>query len=317
MSARVVVSDQKAIDLEIEREVLSDATLIFERATTEQAVLEATDGADALIVDGYTPVTARVLDQRPNLDVVARAGIGTDNIDLEAATRNDVQVINVPSYCADEVATHALALLLGATRKIHQYDESVRNGIWDWEAAKPVYRLRGSTLGLVGFGTIARQLADRVRGFDLEVIAYSPRTPSDQMAEYDVEKVDFDQLVDRSDLCSIHVPLTSETENLFDRDVFARMQDNAVLVNTARGGVVDEEALNDALASDEIGGAGLDVLEEEPPESSALLDRNDVILTPHVGWYSEEGLGEVRRRAAEQIRQVLRGRQPENPVNTV
>lgn len=317
MANRVVISDQKVTEPDIEREVFLDATIVVERLTNVEEVLEVTTDADALITDGYTPVTGRVLDERPNLEVIARAGIGVDNIDLEAATRTGTQVVNVPTYCADEVAMHALALLFGCVRKIRQYDESVRRGSWDWESARPVHRFRGNTLGIVGFGSTGKRVAKKVEGFDVDIVAHSPRTPAAEMAEYGVRKVDFDELLQESNLVSVHVPLTHETEDLFDRDAFARMRDDAIFVNTARGGVVDEGALHDAVAEGDIQGAGLDVMQDEPPGDSSLLDLEDIVVTPHVAWYSEEGINEVRRHAADQVKQVLQNQSPANPVNEV
>jgi D-3-phosphoglycerate dehydrogenase len=313
MEYTVVLSDNKAVDPTDRAEILEAAGAEIELLddATPETVAAAVQGADALIVDAYTPVTAETLAASDTLRVVGRAGIGVDNIDLEAAAEHGVTVLNVPDYCLEEVATHALALLLACVRGIPTHDRAVKAGDWDWQRHRPVNRMAGRTLGLVGFGSIARRLAARLRTFGLELVAADPFVGAARMADYDVEKVAFGALLDRADYVSVHAPLSADTRGLLSTPEFERLADHAVLVNTARGPVIDERALVDALEAGEIAGAGLDVLESEPPgPDNPLLDREDVVLTPHAGWYSEESQADVSTGVAEGVAAVLRGETP-------
>jgi len=313
MPKSVVVADQKAADLSVERELLDEVGLQFVDSGGD--IAEVAPEANVLITDGYTRVSTDLIDRLPELKAVVRAGIGVDNIDVEAATEKGVYVVNVPDPFTEEVAVHALTLYLCIVRNIQTYDSCVREGEWNWEMGRPVPRLSNQTVGLVGFGSIAKTLARKARGFDFDLVAYSPRTPAAEMVDHGVEKVDFSVLLERADAVSIHAPLTQETARLFDAEAFAVMKDSAVLVNTARGDIVDEDALNDVLAADELRGAGLDTLTTEPPDETPLFDRARVVLTPHVAWYSEEAIEEVREAAARETARILRGETPANPIN--
>lgn len=314
---RVVISDDKTVDYDVEREVLAEAGASVETtlATTPEAVVEACEGAAGLIVNAGTPVTRAVFEACEDLRVVGRAGIGVDNVDVRAAADHGVTVVHVPDYCVDEVSTHALALLLGLVRSVPTYDRGTRAGEWDWEAGRPIRRLRGETLGLVAFGKIPRRLARKVDGFGLDVLAHDPAVAAHEMAHFGVEKVDFEELLARSDLLSVHAPLYEETEGLLDADAFERMGEGVVLVNTARGPVVDEVALADALEDGTVARAGLDVLEEEPPVNSPVVGREDVVVTPHAAWYSETSMVDLRRSVAEDVARVLDGEAPRAPVD--
>jgi D-3-phosphoglycerate dehydrogenase len=316
-SPTVVVTDSDFPDLDIEREVFDElgAELVAGDARSPEEVIEtgADADADALLVQ-YAPITREVFEAL-DLTVVGRYGIGYDCVDVEAATDHGVAVVNVPSYCVEEVATHALSLLLACVRRVPQYDRTVRSGTWDWTRERPIPRLSGRTLGLAGFGKLPRKLAAMVSGFELDVVAFDPYVDETEMAERGVERVDFDELLARSDLLSVHTPLTPETEGLFDRAAFDAMQPTAVLVNTSRGAVVDVDALAAALDAGDIAAAGLDVLPEEPPDDLPLLDRHDAVVTPHVAWYSEASLVELRRTVSEDVARALRGEAPTNVVN--
>lgn len=316
MPPKVIVTDDKTTDLAAKREVLEDigADVVAVEAKTVDRLLDVAEDATAVIPDANTPITRRLIEGIDTLEVVGRAGIGVDNIDLQAAENNDVTVVNVPAYCLDEVTTHALGLALACLRRIPTFDRSVKSGTWDWSVGQPIPRLAGSTFGLIAFGKIARRLAKKLQGFDIDVISYDPYVPEYRMADLDVEKVSFDDLLTRSDIVSIHAPLTDETRCMVDSDAFAAMKDEAVLVNTARGPIVDETVLRDALIDGEIAAAGLDVMEKEPPTDSPLLDRDNVILTPHVAWYSEASREELSRSVAEDVARVLQGEEPEAPV---
>ncbi len=317
MTHTILVTDFDFPNLEIERDVLDgrDVDLVAADAETADEVIEATREveADALLVQ-YAPIDRSVLE---SLDIAAvgRYGIGVDAVDLEAAADEGVVVVNVPDYCEDEVPTHTIALLFACVRKTSLYDRAIAEGTWDWTVGAPIERLSGKTLGFAAFGKLPRRIAERLSGFDLELVAYDPHQSADELAEYGVEKVSFEGLLERSDIVSVHTPLTEETRELFDAEAFAAMADDAVLLNTARGGVVDDEALATALENGELAAAGLDVLPNEPPEDSRLVGRNDVVLTPHVAWYSEESIVELRKSVTRDVCRVLNGDRPENPVD--
>lgn len=317
MSYRVLVSDSKVIDLDAGEAAFTgvDTTIETITARTPDVLLEAAAGADALIVDAGTRVTERVLAGLDSLRVVGRSGIGVDNVDVRAAHEYGITVVNVPEYCLDEVSTHALGMMLSCARKFPQLDRGVRRGEWDWSSAAPVYRLRGRTVGLVGFGKIARSLEAKLRGFDIDVHIYDPYVSATDLAGFDVTRVGFERLLSESDFISIHAPLTEETRGMFDAEAFETMRDHAILANTARGPIVDEGALHTALEAGEIAGAGLDVRETEPPVDSRLSDLENVVLTPHAGWYSEASRRELSRTVGEDVARVLRGDRPRNPVD--
>ncbi|SFL68664.1 D-3-phosphoglycerate dehydrogenase [Halogranum rubrum] len=319
MPPKVVVADQKATDIEMERDLLSglNANVVKTDATSERELIQDALDATAIIVDGYAPMSKRVLDELDQLQVIARAGIGVDNIDVDAATANGVSVVNVPDVSFGNVATHTLALLFACIRKIPLYNERVRSGSWDWKAEKPLFSLEGKTLGVVGFGSIARSLVERLEGTGVDVIGYDHSASRSELQKYGVSKVSFDELLQQADFHSIHVPLTESTEHLYDESTFERIKPGAIIVNTARGGIVDEEALYHAIDTGVISMAGLDVLSQEPPEDSPLLSLDEVIFTPHIAWYSEETITQLRQRATEEVNRVLSGNDPLNPVNTL
>jgi D-3-phosphoglycerate dehydrogenase len=270
--------------------------------------------ADALLVT-YAKITAEMIRQMNRCRIISRFGIGVDNVDIAAATSAGIVVTKVPDYCIDEVSDHALAMLLALVRKIPYANSLVHAGRWEMPAVVPIHRLRGSVLGLVGFGRIPQLIAPKAQAFGLKVIAFDPYIPMDVMRRARVEKVEFDELLKRSDYVSIHSPLLPETRHLFNADVFRKMKPTAYLVNTARGPIVDEAALAHALDAQQIAGAALDVLSQEPPAGSPLFGRNNVILTPHTSFYSVESLVELQVKAAEEVVRVLTQQTPRNPVN--
>jgi D-3-phosphoglycerate dehydrogenase len=313
-----VLSDQKTVDPRTQSEILEAAGVEVQvlEGKTEEAVIEAVRDADGMIVDSVTPVTARVLASSETLSVVGRAGIGVDNVDLEAAAEEGITVVHVPDYCLDEVSTHALSLLLACVRNVPLHDRRVKAGTWDWQEGAPLRRMRGRTLGLAGFGGIARRLASKLRAFGMDVIAYDPNVKATEMDHYGVEKVGFEGLLDRLDYLSVHVPLFEESRGMFSTDEFERMTDDAIVVNTARGGVVDGDALLEALESGEVERAGLDVLESEPPDpDDPLVAREDVVVSPHTAWYSEESRRDLSRSVASDVAAVVNGEEPTNPVD--
>jgi D-3-phosphoglycerate dehydrogenase len=313
----VAVTDSVFPNLDAARRVLLDlgAELRLAAASSRDAIMQAAGSADAVLVT-YAKITGDMIREMPRCRIISRFGIGVDNVDIAAATAAGIVVTKVPDYCIDEVSDHAMALLLAAVRKIPFSDARVHAGEWKMPSVVPIHRLRGTTLGLVGFGRIPQLVAPKARAFGMLVIASDPFVPASVMNAAGVEPVTFDQLVERSDYISIHAPLTPETHHLFDAGVLGRMKPTSYLVNTARGPLVDEAALIDALNAGRIAGAALDVVEQEPPApGSPLLVCRNLILTPHTGFYSEESLVELQTKATEEVVRVLGGQRPRNPVN--
>ena len=312
----VAVSDSVFPNLNPAREVLSriGAELLLAEASTPQAIMQVARDADALLVT-YAKVTAEMIGQMTGCRIIARFGIGVDNVDIAAATNASIVVTRLPDYCLDEVSDHTMALLLALARKIPFANSRAHAGRWEMPAVVPIHRLRGSVLGLVGFGRISQLVATKAKAFGLRVISYDPFVCEETMQRAGVEKVDFSELVKVSDHISIHTPLVPETNHLFNADVFRRMKPTAHLINTARGSIVDEEALAQALDQGRLSGAALDVLSPEPPSTSPLFGRDNVILTPHMSFYSAESLIELQSKAAEEVVRVLTGDAPRNPLN--
>ena len=312
----VAVTDSVFPNLDLARDVLAaiGADVQLAAQPTSEAILEIAVGADALLVT-YARITADMIGQMHRCRIISRFGIGVDNVDLAAATRAGIVVTKVPDYCIDEVSDHTMALLLAVARKIPFANAHVQAGRWEMPAVVPIHRLRGSVLGLVGFGRIPQLVAPKAKAFGLRVIACDPFTPEDVFAQEGVERVELAQLLNRSDFVSIHTPLLPETRGLFNADAFRQMKPTAYLVNTARGPIVDEAALAEALDAGRLAGAALDVMPQEPPAGSPLLGRPNVIITPHTSFYSEESLLDLQRKAAEEVVAVLTGQKPRNAVN--
>jgi D-3-phosphoglycerate dehydrogenase len=312
----VAVADSVFPNLDLAREVLSaiGAQVQLAPEPTPEAIVRVAAGADGLLVT-YAKITADMIAQMPRCRVISRFGIGVDNVDLAAATSAGIVVTKVPDYCLDEVSDHAVALLLALVRKIPASNAHVHAGRWEMKAVVPIHRLRGTVLGLVGFGRIPQLVAPKAQAFGIRVIASDPFVPAEVFAREGVARVDFADLLTQSDYVSIHTPLLPETRGLFNADVFRAMKPGAYLVNTARGPIVDDVALAQALDEGRLAGAALDVMPQEPPDNSPLLGRENVIITPHTSFYSEESLLELQRKAAEEVVAVLSGRPPRNPVN--
>ncbi len=303
-----------------ERAVLHEvpAELVERACPTEEALLAEGRHADAILTLDE-PLTARVIERLENCRVISRFGIAVDRVDIDAATSRGIVVANVPDYCADEVSDHVLALLLGFARRIRALDAAVHAGVWDTPAvAGEVRRLRGQVVGVVGFGRIGRRLAEKAGALGLSVLAHDPYVDGEAVRAAGVEPVALGELLERSDWISLHVPLTAETRHLIDAAALARVKPTAVLLNTARGALVDEDALVDALRERRLGGAGLDVLEREPPAADEpLLGLDNVVVTSHAAFYSVEALAEMRLTAVENVARVLTGRPPLHAVNRV
>jgi len=307
--ARVVIAGASFPDcsaaIDLLRESIDADVADATRLSTAE-IIELLPAADALMTD-YFPVNAAAIDQLKRCQIICRLGVGVDKIDVAAATRAQIPVTYVPDYCRGELADHALALLLAVARRIVHYDRAVRSGTWDYNVPG-VFRLAERTLGLVGFGAIARRLAERVRPLGMHVVASDPYVSDADVEAAGVEVLPLDDLLASSDVVSLHAPLTEETASLIGAAELERMKSSAILINTARGGLVDHNALVAALASGAIAGAGLDVLAPEPPATDdALLSFDNVVVTPHAGHYSEESVLQVQRDGAHEVMRALAG----------
>jgi D-3-phosphoglycerate dehydrogenase / 2-oxoglutarate reductase len=312
----IAVTDSVFPTLEPAQNVLSQigGELRLASQPTLEAILEVAREADGVLTT-YAKMPASLIDQLTRCRVIARFGIGVDNVDLPAATARGIVVTRVPDYCLDEVSDHAMALLLALVRKIPSSNARTHAGRWEMKAVTPIHRLRGTVLGLAGFGQIPRLLARKAKAFGLRVVAFDPFVSAPVMAAGGVERVEFEELLAISDYISIHTPLLPETRHLFNANAFRRMKPGAYLINTARGPIIDEAALARALDEKQLAGAALDVMEQEPPADSPLFGRENVILTPHTSFYSEESLIDLQTKAAEEVLRALTGQPVRNPVN--
>jgi D-3-phosphoglycerate dehydrogenase len=293
-----------------------DPDIRIAKSAAADDILAVAHDADAILVT-YAKLTGELLRQLTRCKVIGRFGLGVDNIDIKAAAERGITVTYVPDYCMAEVSDHAMALLLALARKVTQSNALVQAGRWEMPAVVPLRRLAGQVLGLIGFGNIPRALAPKAKAFGLEVITHDPFVASDVLAVAGVAGVSFDELLVRSDFISVHAPLIPATRGLLNAAAFAKMKAGALIVNTARGPLIDEAALIAALDSGRLGGAALDVVVSEPlAKDSALLHRDNVIFTPHTAFYSVEALQELQTKCASDVARVLSGEPPIYPVKT-
>ncbi len=313
---RVVITDSDLGNGDLEREELDGiAELTVGNCKTEEQIIEIACEADGLLVQ-HAPITRKVIESLERCRAIGRYGSGIDTIDVEAATERGMFVLNVPDYCIEEVSDHACALILSCLRKVVLLNEQVRGGTWSIRAAMPIKRIRGMTLGLVGFGNTGRRVAEKLKGFGMRMIAYDPIVPTSAMDERDVSAFGFEELIGLSDIISLHAPLVEQTYHLIGEKQFRLMKKDAFLINTSRGKLLDEEALHDALKAGSIAGAALDVLAQEPIDpNNPLLKLDNVIFTPHAAYFSDESLELLQRRTARVVAQVLKGEYPDSIVN--
>lgn len=269
---------------------------------------------DALVVRSQVQVDAELIAAAPRLQVIGRAGVGVDNVDLDAATRAGIVVVNAPTGNTIAAAEHTLALLYGVARRTAAADASMRRGEWSRSQFTGV-ELRGKTLGIVGLGKIGQAIAVRARAMEMTVLGVDPFISAEAAANYGVELVELDELLARADIVTVHVPLTRTTKGLLGREALSKLKRGAIVLNVARGGIVDEAALADALGSGQVGGAGIDVFEREPPTGSPLLDAPNTLLTPHLGASTAEAQVLVAEEVAAQVLDVLDGRSARYAVN--
>jgi D-3-phosphoglycerate dehydrogenase len=303
--------------LEAERAELARAGAVLEArpSRTDAEVIAAVNDADA-VLNTIVPITARAIAAMARCRVIVRSGVGVDNVDVTAASQAGIVVANVPDASVEEVSNHALALLLACSRKIVLLDRSLRAGTWSRGLFPPMGTLYGQTLGLVGFGRIARALAAKAQALQMRVLATDPLVPKAEVRRALVEPVDLEQLLAESDFVSVHAPLLEGTRHLIGAAQLRTMKSSAYLINTARGPLIDQVALVEALQSGVIAGAGLDVFEQEPlAADDPLLQLPTVVVTPHAAAYSDSGIRELRRRTGEAAADVLRGVWPRGVAN--
>jgi len=314
---RVVLIEHGYSTVEHERQIISAAggEFIDAECLPLPEALRLCQEAEGVLCR-RSEITAPMLQSFRRCKILVRYGVGTDNVDVNAATAAGIIVGHVPSYCIDEVSTHAIALLLACVRKLVVTNEKVQRGAWDVHRSDPIYRLAGRTLGLVGLGKIGGTVARKMRGWDLQTLAADPYVEPERAQSVGVEVVSLETLFGKSDYISLHCPLLPETRHLVNRESLALMRPGAILVNTARGPVVDTSALLRALDGGLLAGAGLDVFEEEPlPTTSPLRRHAAVVLTDHTAWYSEESQLQLQRTAAEEVVRVCTGGLPLSLAN--
>ncbi len=311
---RVVITDcdHGSVEEEMEEFGRMGAELVLAQVRNEEDLIRVCKEADGLI-NQYALLTRSVLEHLLKCKVVARYGVGVDYIDLKAATDLGIIVANVPDYCVDEVASHAVAMILTLVRKTAFFDRKVKSHQWDFRQGMPIDRIQGKILGLIGCGRIGFAVAKRISAFGVKVLAFDPYI---QKAGEGIELTDLEIILRRSNFISIHCPLNDSTRHLIGEKEFQIMENRPLLINTSRGPIIKEKALIKALEEGRISGAGLDVLETEPPDSgNPMLSMENVIFSPHVGFYSEESISELKRRTAKNVADVLTGKKPFSVVN--
>lgn len=322
---KVVIADYDFGDADVEKSIVTGAgfELVAAQCKSEDDVIAVAADADAVLTQ-YAEVGKRAIESFTRCKVIARYGIGVDIVDVEAATAKNVVVTNVPNdWCMNEVADHAVALLIALQRKLPTYNKATRAGDWHWQSGRPIQRLQEGTLGLYSFGAIAKEVARRMRGFGVRIIAHDPFVDEREAASAGVSLVSFEEMLAQSDYLVIQAPLTSTTRGRFGEAELRRMKRGAILVNTARGPIVKDADLYRVLKDGWLAGAGLDDLEEEPAKKAnwkpdnPLFKLDNVIITPHAAYYSERSIQIVRRFASEEVVRVLKGEVPLSPVNEV
>jgi len=287
--------------------------LVYTECTTEDEAVEACRDAD-VIITFIAPITDRVLETAGDCQLVIRQGAGYDNVDVQAATARGIPVSNVPDYGSRDVASHGLALALAASHDVVTADQKLREND-GWGSSRVIEPMHSGTYGIVGLGRIGRRAVPMARGLNMDVIAYDPRLDDDVFEYLEVESVSFEELLERSDCIAIHAALRETNHHMFSMPEFERMKDSAVLVNAARGPIVDETALVAAVENGEIRAAGTDVFENEPPTDSPVLDCDDIVCSPHHAGSSLEAKENKIRIVREELERVLRGDQLHNVVN--
>lgn len=320
MDEKIIICDCDHQNVEEEKKIFDAAGYPFRwhHCMTQEEVIKQCKGA-VVFLNQYVHMDEKIFQAIPTLKCVVRYGVGVDNVNLKDATKYGVQICNVPDYGTNEVADHALALMMSLVRKVYQVNAEIREGIWDYRRAIPVFRNAESTVGIIGLGRIGQAFAQRVRALGCRVIAYDNAfgDPSRSFPD-EIEQASLEKVLTESDVISIHCSLNQETMGLIGAQQLAMMKPSAYLINVARGGIIDEAALDDALTNKIIAGAGLDVVKTERLHSdNCLLRHSNFLVSPHMAWYSEQSAVELNRKAAEEAVRFMRGDPVRCPVNRV
>ena len=318
MTKKVLITDYVWPSVEPEKAVLAlaDAEAVVAPDGSEDTLVEMARDADAILTC-FAKVTAKVVRAAERCVVISRYGVGVDNIDVETATELGIVVTYVPDYCIPEVSDHVIGMMLDWNRRLTFFDRATKTQGWGSEGlGMRIMRLEGKRLGIVGFGRIGRGVAAKAQPFGLEVLASDPFVTPGSAAASGARLVELDELLRESDFVTIHSPLIPQTRNMIGRDELAMMKPDAFLINCARGGLIDEDALYEALTTGGIAGAGLDVLVDiDPPLDNRLIQLGNVIVTPHTAFFSQEAVLELEERAAGEVVHVFQGQMPDNLVN--
>jgi D-3-phosphoglycerate dehydrogenase / 2-oxoglutarate reductase len=319
MKRKIVIVDHREEGYEMEKKAFA--------ATGEELVISNCRNEDELLIvvrDAFVIIftcskfSRKVIDQLTNCKLLIRYGVGLDNVDIRAASEKGIYVCNTPNYGTFAVAEHAFGLLLALNRRLNTFDHNVRNHVWGIENVAPVHSLRYKTLGILGFGNIGHLVSRMAHSFEMRVIINDPFIDEETAAKYYSKSVTFNELIVDSDHISVHAPLNDETHHLFHKDVFRKMRKSSTLINTSRGGLINQPDLINALRSGLIAGAGLDVFENEPlDQGNELLTMDNVLLTPHVAWYTEESIINLHQEVIDEVLLVLGGNNPQNCVNNL
>ncbi|MFK0692993.1 C-terminal binding protein [Mesorhizobium sp. IMUNJ 23033] len=322
---KVVITDYDYGNLDIERAVLEavGARVVGLQAKSEEELAAEAIDCDAMM-NQYARIGAKTIERMQRCRVIARYGIGVDIVDVDAATAKGILVTNVRDYCTDEVADHAIGLWLALARKLFQYNAATHEGIWRWQTGQPIHRFKGRTMGIVSFGKIGQAIAERAKGFGVDILVYDPYIEKGVAEAKGARRVGKAEILQNSDYLMMQVPITPETRHFLGAAEFRQVKKGAIIVNTGRGPTIDNRALYRALTEGRIAGAGLDDPEEEPaklanwnPSGNPLFSLANVIVTPHTAYYSEESIRVARETAASEVARVLTGGMPLNPVNAV
>jgi D-3-phosphoglycerate dehydrogenase len=313
----IVYAGHKEVNVERELLEANGAEVIAAVQPDSDEALANYADCEALMVT-IQPVTSELMDRMPKCKIICRIGTGLDAIDIPAATERGIWVTSVPDYSIDEVSTHAMAFILALARNLFRHRAMSQTGTWRYETERPIRRLAGQTLGILGIGRIGGASARKGQGLGFKVIAHDPYVSAERFEELGVRRVDFDTLMSESDFITLHVPLNEDTRKIIDARALSLMKPTAFLVNTARGEVVDIDALVAAVRAGTIEGAGIDVLPVEPPPADhPILHEESILVTPHIGWASTESGFDVRHRGAQDVVSVLAGRRPKYAANEV
>ena len=316
----VLMTDTIFPDTSLEKDVFRQEGIDFQLSPSSDTdtLIELGKRADALLVV-YAEVNAQVIERLECCKIIVKAGIGYNNIDVEAATKKGIIVANVPDYCQDEVADHTFSMLLALARKTCYLSSQVAKNTWNANQGKDAPRIKGKTLGLLGCGAIGQQVAARAEPFGLKVVGFDPYSSSEGLAKFKIENItNFDAFLNKVDFLSLHLPLTEGTRHIINKESLSKIKKTAFVINTSRGGLIDENDLYTAILEGELAGAALDVLEEEPPSEAPKLSQLDnVIITPHTAFLSQDSVSDLRKKASQEIARTLISGATNNPVNKI